>query len=192
MSESKSLLSRRGFLKVMGGTAAAVLATPSVASSKISAPLILKPELERKLVLNNLHTGEKLSAVYWADGEYQPEVMLQLNALLRDHRSNSSTEMDRRLYDLLHRLQKESGVNREFQIISAYRSPETNQMLAKRNGKVARKSYHMKGQALDIRVPGMNLRNLHKTAVRQKLGGVGFYSRSNFIHVDVGPVRYWS
>ncbi|MFC6672401.1 DUF882 domain-containing protein [Marinobacterium aestuariivivens] len=177
---------RRSFIKTLAGTAAGFAGT-----SAFGAPLIKNPGLERKLTLNNLHTGEKLTAVYWADGHYMPEVLKEVDHLLRDHRSDTSIEMDRQLFDLLYLLQRDIGLNKEFQVISGYRSPKTNEMLRKNGNGVAKKSFHMQGKAIDIRVPGVPLKDVRKMALRLKSGGVGYYARSNFVHVDVGPVRHW-
>ncbi|GGO80626.1 membrane protein [Marinobacterium nitratireducens] len=177
---------RRTFLKTLAGTAMGLAGT-----SAIGAPLVKNPALERKLTLNNLHTGEKLTAVYWAGGDYQLEALKEIDHVLRDHRSGTSIEMDRQLFDLLYMLQRDIGLHKEFQIISGYRSPETNAKLRQQSSGVAKKSYHMLGKALDIRVPGVPLRDLQHKALSLKSGGVGYYAKSNFIHVDVGPVRRW-
>ncbi len=178
--------SRRGFLKSLGGTALG-LASASAFASRVPYPA----SPERKLSFYNLHTGESLNATYWADGHYVPEVMQEVNHILRDHRSNTSTAMDPRLFDMLHLLQQDLGVEKQFHVISGYRSPETNAKLAQQSNKVAKRSYHMLGKAIDIRVPGVALKHLRAQARSLQVGGVGYYQRSNFIHVDVGPVRAW-
>lgn len=180
------LQNRRTFIKTLAGTAASL-----AGSTAFGAPLIKNPGLERKLAFNNLHTGEKLTAVYWADGEYLPHVLQEVDYLLRDYRTDTTIKMDRRLFDLLYLLQRDIGLHKEFQVISGYRSPQTNAMLRREGHGVAKHSYHMKGMAIDIRVPGVPLRNLQHTALRMKAGGVGYYGKSNFVHVDVGPVRHW-
>lgn len=147
---------------------------------------------ERCLNLQNIHTGEKLSdKPYWVNGEYQSETLADLNHLLRDHRNGAVTQMDPKLFDLLYQAQTKLGACAEFQIISGYRSMETNEKLRKQGSGVARFSLHTAGQAIDIRLPGCNLETLRKTAVSLKYGGVGFYPQSNFVHVDTGRVRYW-
>lgn len=181
-----SMHSRRGFLKSLGGTALG-LASASALASRVPFP----SSSERKLSFYNLHTGESLESTYWADGFYIPESMKEVDHLLRDHRSNTSISMDPRLFDMLHLLQQDLGVEKQFHVISGYRSPETNEKLRKNSSKVAKKSYHMLGKAIDIRVPGVPLKNLHTHAHSLRAGGVGYYQRSNFIHVDVGPVRAW-
>lgn len=178
--------SRRGFLKSLGGGALGL-----ASASAFSSPLPLSHSPERQLRFYNLHTGERLSATYWADGHYVPDVMQELNYLLRDHRCDEVMAMDPRLFDMLHLIQQDVGVQKEFHVISGYRSPETNAMLNQKSSKVAKKSFHMLGKAIDIRVPGVPLKNLRQQARSLQLGGVGFYQRSNFVHVDVGPVRAW-
>lgn len=180
------LHSRRDFLKGLSGAAFGMLSA-SAYGAKI--PAIADPE--RKLSFYNLHTGERMSEVYWAEGHYIPEVIQQVNHLMRDHRSNTATKMDPRLLDMLHLMQSDLGVEKEFHIISGYRSPETNAKLRKQGRKVAKRSYHMVGKAIDIRVPGVPLKQLGSKARAMRVGGVGFYQRSNFVHVDVGPVRAW-
>lgn len=99
--------------------------------------------------------------------------------------------MDPRLMDILFALRRKLNTDRPFQVISGYRSPETNAMLRKRNVGVAKISLHMQGKAIDIRLPGFKLSTLHKACIELKRGGVGFYPKSNFVHVDTGRVRYW-
>ena len=181
-----NLISRRGFLKSLSGTA---LGLASASALGARAPLLASPE--RKLSFYNLHTGESLDATYWAEGHYIPDVMAEVNHLLRDHRSDTSTAMDPRLFDMLHLLQQDLGIQKQFHVISGYRSPETNAKLRKNSSSVAKRSYHMLGKAIDIRLPGVPLKQLGSQASSLQVGGVGYYQRSNFIHVDVGPVRTW-
>jgi len=150
-----------------------------------------RSEASRSLAFYNTHTGERLKTTYWEQGQYHPEALAEINHLLRDHRTGDHSTMDRELIDLLHRLQAKVGSQREFQIISGYRSPKTNNMLRGKSGGVAKKSLHMQGKAIDIRLPGTELTDLRKAAIALRGGGVGYYSKSNFIHVDVGRVRRW-
>lgn len=188
MTESKakfrdgSLLSRRNFLSKAAATSVA-LCVPSIASASLKS--------ERSLAFNHLHTGEKLKLIYWAEGQYVPESLQQINKLLRDFRTDEHHKIDPKLFDLLHQLQSRVGNQRPFEIISAYRSPKTNAMLRNASSGVAKKSLHMLGQALDIRLPGTDIRELQKAALNEKVGGVGLYTGSNFIHVDTGRVRNW-
>jgi uncharacterized protein YcbK (DUF882 family) len=146
---------------------------------------------ERRLTLRNLHTGEQARITYWAEGNYLNESLQEINQLLRDHRTGDIAQMDRELLDLLYRLQHRLENKNEFEVISGYRSPKTNAMLRSKSNGVAKKSLHMQGKAIDIRLPGTSLKQLRKAAVTLKSGGVGYYPNSNFIHVDTGRVRYW-
>lgn len=178
------MISRRNILKAATATAA-ILATPAVALAKPAQPG------ERILRLQNLHTGEKLKATYWADGQYIAEELAALNVVLRDHRTNEIHKMDQHLFDLLHLLQEQVGNNGSYHIISGYRSPQTNAMLNKKSSGVAKRSLHMQGRAIDIRLPGVDLKHLRQAALSLKAGGVGYYPKSNFIHVDTGRTRFW-
>jgi len=181
------ILHRRTFLKA-GLTLSASLALPlpSLAS------LAKKGERERSLSLHNTHTGESLqSVIYWADGDYLPEALTDINHLLRDHRTNTVKPIDPKLFDLLFALGKKIDSQRPYQIISGYRSPETNRRLRQASSGVAKKSFHLAGRAADIRLPGCKLSHLRRAALNLRGGGVGYYPRSNFIHVDTGPLRNW-
>jgi uncharacterized protein YcbK (DUF882 family) len=145
----------------------------------------------RKLVLHNLHTDEQLEVTYWARGIYRPDALAQIDWILRDHRTDEVTTIDRGLIDLLYRLRTEIGGERRFEVISGYRSPATNAMLASASEAVARNSLHIEGKAIDIHVPGVRLRGLRDKAKALRAGGVGYYPQSGFVHVDVGRVRYW-
>ena len=145
----------------------------------------------RNLGFHNIHTGERGHGSYWIDGHYQESILSEFSHTLRDHRRNESVPMDIRLYDLLFKLKETLNVEDDFNVISGYRSPMTNAMLASKSRGVAKKSYHMKGMAMDIAIPDVKLNDLREAAVELKLGGVGYYPRSGFIHVDTGPVRTW-
>jgi len=177
-------LSRRGFLKF---GAAAMLAA-SVPAQALAA---LAPSAERKLSFYHLHTGEKLSAVYWADGAYQQDSLSEIYHLLRDFRAGTVSPIDTDLLDLLHTLSVKLDTTAQFHVISGYRSPNTNAMLAKSSRGVAKHSLHMDGLAIDIRLPGRDLSAVHRAALSLKGGGVGYYPVSDFVHVDVGRVRQW-
>jgi len=147
---------------------------------------------EKRLAFYNLHTGETLKCPYYREGRYLPDALEKINYLLRDHRSGDIKSIDRGLLDLLFRLSRKLRTGSPFHVISGYRSPATNAMLRRNGSGVSKNSLHMQGQAIDIRLSDVDLGVLRKAAVRLKAGGVGFYPRSNFVHVDVGPVRYWS
>lgn len=188
LSSSPVAQTRRSLLGVGLGLAAATVAgglvKPAEALAAIGGP--------RKLSLKNLNTGESFSSVYWRDGQYVGDALQKMNILLRDHRANEVHRIDPQLFDLLtllsHRMENGSA---PIQIVSAYRAPRTNAKRATESRGVARNSFHIQGMALDIRMPERNLRGLYKTAVSMGEGGVGYYRRSNFVHVDTGPVRTW-
>ena len=182
---SKLLLTRRGFL---AGAAGAAM---TIASPAAFASVAALPSRDRELSFYNTHTGEKLTTTFWSEGEYLDDSIEQISWLLRDHRADEASAMDRKLLDLLHQLQAKVGHQGEYHVISGYRSPATNEMLASRSSGVARRSYHMLGQAIDIRLPGYDTVELKKAAIAVKSGGVGYYAGSDFIHLDVGRVRSW-
>ena len=146
---------------------------------------------ERCLYLHNLHTKETLDVVYWKNGKYLTEPLNQINHIFRDHYNGSVIPIKTELMDLLSAIQNKMESREPYQLISGYRSPATNNRLRKQNKKVAKKSLHMKGKAADIRMPGHKLKELRQVAYELKGGGVGYYKRSNFVHIDVGSVRFW-
>ncbi len=178
------MISRRTFLQGIVVTGA-TLAAPAVLARTVQPG-------ERRLSLYNLHTGERLTTTYWADGAYREEELAAVNQLLRDHRTDEVSAIDRKLLDRLYTLQQQLGSHDTFQVISGYRSPATNAKLQKvSNGGVAKRSLHMQGRAIDIRLPGVELKQLRQAALAQKAGGVGYYERSNFVHLDTGRTRFW-
>ena len=180
-------LSRRGFLTSIAGMAI-TLSSPGVIASADPAPV---SGSDRELSFYNTHTGEKLSATFWSDGKYLDDGVEEISWILRDHRAGTASPMDPKLLDLLHQLQAKVEQQGEFHVISGYRSPATNKMLNKRSSGVAKRSYHMRGKAIDVRLAGFDTCQLHKAAISLKGGGVGYYSSSDFVHLDVGRVRYW-
>ncbi|MBN2428850.1 MAG: DUF882 domain-containing protein [Deltaproteobacteria bacterium] len=181
--------SRRGFLKI-GLLAAGGLALPSVSLAAVSG---FTPPREKSLTLLNPHTGENLSnIVYWEKGSYLTESLDTINFLCRDYRTGEVKPIDPQLLDLLFEINRRLPASKPQNIIiSGYRSPETNANLRRNSRGVAKRSYHLKGQALDIRIPGSDLRTLRKLALKLHNGGVGYYPRSQFIHIDTGPIRTW-
>jgi uncharacterized protein YcbK (DUF882 family) len=145
----------------------------------------------RQVAVHNLHTGESLETIYFDRGEYVPDALAAMNHVLRDFRTGDVHEMNPKVFDLLHTLAKTVDSRAPFQIISGYRSPHTNEMLQETTSGVATNSFHMRGMATDIRLPDVELAHLHKAALLLQRGGVGYYPASDFIHVDVGPVRHW-
>jgi uncharacterized protein YcbK (DUF882 family) len=139
----------------------------------------------------NTHTGEALHSVFWAEGEFIPDAMRDINRLLRDHRNDKVAEMDPKLLFLLDQVSNQVGGDNIIHIISGYRSPETNQLLRESTGGVAKHSMHLEGKAVDVRIPGRDLASLHKAALQAGGGGVGYYPDSKFVHMDTGRLRHW-
>lgn len=146
---------------------------------------------ERTLSFRHLHTDETLKTVYWIKGHYIPEALSEINHFLRDFRTGEATRIDRHLMDLLYAMRRRLGTAEPIHIVSGYRSPATNDRLRRRSKGVARNSLHMQGKAVDLRVPGHGARTLATLGRELKAGGVGYYPRSNFVHLDVGNPRYW-
>jgi uncharacterized protein YcbK (DUF882 family) len=149
-----------------------------------------KPE-PRKLSLYNIHTGEFLETCYHDGIDYLPGSLTRINYLLRDYRTGDVVPIDKQLLDTLHRILGKIDSCHTFSVISGYRSPATNAMLRRITSGVAKNSYHMKGKAIDIRLRGCPTHKLRDICIQTHAGGVGYYPKSNFVHVDVGPVRTW-
>ena len=176
---------RRSFLRgVIGGAGALALAPELVNAAFLR---------DRALLFHNPNTGETVREVYWTPREgYIRESVNTISYALRDHHNDQVKLFDTNVLDQLYALQMQMPVSRPIHIISAYRSPSTNGWLSERGRGVARNSFHMQAMALDIRYPDRRISDLYQVARALGAGGVGYYARSNFIHIDSGPVRYWS
>ena len=146
---------------------------------------------ERSVLLHHRHTGETLRSVYYADGRYQPAALREASHHLRDWRDQTERPVDPRLLDLLWSLRAALDTSAPIQVFCGYRSPETNAMLRRARRGAARHSLHMRAMAVDLQIEGRSLRSVHRAAVALGGGGVGYYPRSGFVHVDTGDVRYW-
>lgn len=191
MRDAPGLLSRRRFL----GFGAVALALPFV--SRLSAFASPRPTAEplppdRELAFYNTHTAESAAVEYCESGCLVPESLEKINYILRDTWTGETKDIDVGLLDLLNTLARTLRTDAPFHIISGYRSHSTNEYLRTHGGGgVAAHSLHLVGKAIDIRVPGVKLRDLYRAAVDLHGGGVGIYPGSDFVHVDVGPVRTW-
>jgi len=179
-----------------GGAAAAAVALPSLLQREFRQGQALLPAWvsppARRISLDNLHTGDRFDEVYWEKGAYVAGALAEAQRVLRDWRSGEEHFMDPKLFDLLHGIAGKLAITAPFQIVSGYRSPQTNAMLHERSAGVAANSQHVLGKACDICIEGVELANLQKAALSLQAGGVGFYPVSNFVHVDVARVRSWT
>ena len=167
------------------------LATAPLGLHAVSARAARFDIAERYLSFRHTHTDERLQVAYHDGRSYIPPALQRINWLLRDFRTGEAQVMDPQLFDILHALKIACG-GETFEIISAYRSPATNDMLRKTGGGgVAKRSLHMDGRAIDIRMPGVATTRVRDAAIQLGLGGVGYYPESDFVHVDTGAVRTW-
>lgn len=179
---------RRRFLQT------ALLAAPPLVAG-VPRRALASSDAPRVLQFSHLHTGERLGVEYWSRGSYLPDALAAVNRLLRDFRTGAVGSIDAGLLDLLHALAGLTGLrgsSRPFEVISGFRSAQTNQALRRAGGGgVASRSLHLEGRAIDIRIPGVPLAGLRDAALALARGGVGHYPASNFVHVDTGRVRRW-
>lgn len=182
-SESPSApgFSRRQVLQ-MGGV---------VIASSLSPTPSWSHHASRSLKLHNALTRENVEVEYWVGGEFVPEALKELNHFLRDPHNGKVTEIDPRLYHLIFDIARRLGAKGIINIMSGYRSPVTNDRLRRRNSAAAKGSFHVKGKAVDIRIPGYSTNAVRRVAVELQQGGVGYYPRSKYVHIDTGPVRSW-
>ena len=161
------------------------------ATASVTPPQSVRAADARQLSFYHTHTRLSLDVVYYENGEYVDSALDRINRFLKDFRTGEVTEMNPELLDLLHDVRSELDPDAVFEVISAYRSPQTNEMLRTTTNGVARFSHHVKGNAIDVRLRGVRTKNLRDTAMRMHRGGVGFYPESDFVHMDTGPVRFW-
>jgi uncharacterized protein YcbK (DUF882 family) len=145
-----------------------------------------------ELTLTSTHTGESLHVRYCVAGRHDPDALASLEHLLRDFRNGRQHPIDTGLYDLLSEVAARAGAEPHFEVISGYRSRETNDMLRRRGSGVSERSLHLEGRAIDVRLRGVPTSRLREIALTLKRGGVGYYPKSDFVHLDTGRVRQWS
>jgi uncharacterized protein YcbK (DUF882 family) len=146
---------------------------------------------EKALSFLNLHTNETLQCCYWKNNQLNLDALNKINHILRDHRTQEVAQIDHQVIDMLHTLHSLTGSNAPFEIISGYRSPKTNEALRNSTSGVAKRSLHMQGKAIDVRLPDIELKKLRNIAISLQAGGVGYYSKSGFLHLDTGTPRNW-
>lgn len=178
--------SRREFLKLgLGAAAGSLLPMPAMAA------VLKNLDPQRKLTFYNIHTNESLSICYYDEGIYRPQSLERIDHILRDYRTGGVVPIDPKLLDVLFALKCRMRSSAPFSVISGYRSPATNAMLRHTTSGVARCSFHTKGRAIDIRLPGYNTKHLRDLCIKLKAGGVGYYPKHDFVHLDTGRVRTW-
>jgi uncharacterized protein YcbK (DUF882 family) len=189
--ESASTISCKGISRREFLSAGLVTAVACIFPYKAVAGVSNTFSAERGLSFYNTHTGENMEAVYWNQGMYIPQALADINYILRDYRTGEVKEINTDLLDLLFALRQKLETTEPFNIISGYRSPETNYFLSSMSKGVVKNSMHIQGMAIDIRLPGYELKTLQRAAIDLRRGGVGYYPSSDFVHVDVGRIRYW-
>jgi uncharacterized protein YcbK (DUF882 family) len=187
MTETLSTaISRRGLLGVFAATALVAAPTYSNAFGLLKGAGDI-----RRVRMYSGRTGEMLDTIYWIEGDYIRDAMKEINYFMRDWRSGDAMKMDPRTVDIMAASHRLMDVSEPYMLLSGYRSAATNAMLRSRSRGVARNSLHMKGQAADLRLKSRSVGQMAKAAEACEAGGVGRYSRSNFVHMDCGPVRHW-
>lgn len=190
MTTDDATPSRRRVLLALGGVAgsAAVGAT----APALATPPVLKGAGDVRMIkLVNPHTGDSLSSVYWVEGQYIPEVMAQIDHVMRDWRQDIAHRISPNVIDIMSAAHRLLDTSEPYTLFSGFRSRQTNAMLRRNSRAVARESYHTRGMAADLHLSSRSVRQMAAAAARLESGGVGRYSRSNFVHMDCGPVRSW-
>lgn len=183
---TKAGLSRRNFI---GFVLCAGLS--SLSPKTVLAAIDEVTTREKSLSLYNPHTKDHFSGIYWRNGKYVGDALKNINHIMRDFRAHDIKQIDTHLLDLLYGITVKLKPGKPFHVISGYRSPETNAKLRKHGKGAAKNSYHIQGKAVDIHLPGYRTSVLRRTAFKMKRGGVGYYPNQKFVHIDVGPIRYW-
>lgn len=186
MTDKPTVITRRGLLGAFAATA--LVATPTYAN----ATGFLRGAGDiRRLKMYSRRTGESLDVIYWIEGDYIKDALTEVNWFMRDWRRDESRAIDTRTVDIIAATQQLLDTSTPFLMLSGYRTAETNALLRKRSRSVAKKSLHIKGQAADLRMQGKSVRQVARAAASCAAGGVGRYSRSNFVHIDCGEKRLW-
>ncbi|ASV33000.1 hypothetical protein BJP41_07455 [Candidatus Williamhamiltonella defendens] len=175
---------RRKWFILGGAFLGSVLLSPLGLAASRPKPRILE--------INHTHTGEFIKTEFFDGRKYNKKGLSRLNYIFRDFRANKLKSIDSQLFNQLYRLQNLLGTNKPIQLISGYRTKKTNNLLRKSSSAVAINSFHTLGRAVDFYIEGIPLNKIYKAALRMRAGGVGYYPKSHFIHIDTGPVRNWS
>ncbi|ABG32167.1 DUF882 domain-containing protein [Roseobacter denitrificans] len=184
--ENPTGFSRRALL----GAFAATMVTAAPTFSNAAGFLRGSGDI-RRIRMYSGRTGERIDMIYWIEGEYVPEAVKEVNHFMRDWRTDGVKSMDLRTIDIMSAAHNLMDADEPYMLLSGYRSPQTNAMLRSRSRGVAKNSLHVKGQAADLRLSTRTVSQMARAAAACKGGGVGKYSRSNFVHMDCGVVRTW-
>ena len=161
-----------------------------VAAALAAGATGISADARRTISLYNIHTKERFDGAFWSNGRFDPSALTRFSYFLRDHHTNRAYRIDPELPDLVHEMQASLG-GAHIDVLSGYREPETNKLGRRKSRRYAKNSYHLIGKAIDIRVAEVGLKDLRTLATSLERGGVGIYSRANYIHVDTGPMRRW-
>jgi uncharacterized protein YcbK (DUF882 family) len=186
MTDKPTVISRRGLLSAFAATALVAAPTYSNAAGFLRGAGDI-----RRLKMYSRRTGESLDVIYWIEGDYIKDALTEVNWFMRDWRRDQSRAIDTRTVDIIAATQQLLDTSTPFLMLSGYRTAETNALLRKRSRSVAKKSLHINGQAADLRMQGKSVREVARAAASCAAGGVGRYSRSNFVHIDCGEKRLW-
>jgi uncharacterized protein YcbK (DUF882 family) len=186
MAEGLVISSRRRFLKQMAYGSLLAMGIPQITSAAVS-----RFPFHKELAFQSTNTGDKLKLTYFEKGSYLKDALQEISYLFRDFHTGDVHPIDTALLDQLYDLKTLLGVKKPFHIISGFRSPFTNANLRKRSHAVAKNSLHMQGRAIDIRVEGLETRTIRNAALAMRRGGVGYYPRADFVHLDTGKFRTW-
>ncbi len=184
--QNSSGMTRRGLLGAFAATAVAAAPTFSNAAGFLRGAGDI-----RRIAMHSGRTGERIDTIYWIEGEYIAEAVREINVFMRDWRTSQAIQMDLRTIDIMSAALNLLETTEPYLLLSGYRSPQTNAMLRNQSRGVARNSLHMTGQAADLRLQSRTTTQMANAALACRAGGVGRYARSNFVHMDCGPIRSW-
>lgn len=186
IDEGGLITSRRRFLKNIAVGSLITMGTPAIANAALR-----HFPAHKTLAFQNVNTGDKLKLTYFENGQYVRDALKEINFAFRDFRTDTIHPIDPALLDQLFDLKLLLDIHKPFHIISGYRSPATNAKLRMHSHGVAKRSLHMQGRAVDIRLPGIEANIIRNAALKMRRGGVGYYRSSNFVHLDTGAFRTW-
>lgn len=191
MNNQTKIITRREFLKTSSALCLGAILMPDTLFSQALIPNLSSANETKSLQFFNINTKKFLDVTYFKNGTYIKKALNDINSIMADRRSGKSTPMDIALIDSLHEIHSLSGSKEPIDIICGYRSPKTNSKLSRLKKGVAKHSYHTLGKAVDIKIDGVSLSHVREIASSLNAGGVGYYPRSEFLHIDVGPARTW-